>query len=322
MGKNQRRMGGVFCAALIMCWAAWAGEAGNAASSSGSGTSPAAQAQPVSWLDQIQVPLFAEAGPKGERGASGTPAAAANPDEQAPVSQMPWEVKFKVYAWIPGMSGHAGVGRAVSHLDVDYCDVLENLDLVESMAPFNLEARYGRFGLFADLFYVKLADQVQRGPITANLEATQTILELGGFYRVGTWPVNPSGQSTISLDALSGARFNRLEGNLGLQTPRHEISIGGVQEWWDPFVGPRVTWQANDKFSVFARTDVGGFGIEHCSDFAWQFIAGAEYDITKNVFVELGYRLLDTSFHNGSGRKEFTYDVLMQGPYLALGVKF
>lgn len=234
----------------------------------------------------------------------------------------PWEVKVKVYGWLPSIKGHAGRGRAVSSLDVSYSDVLHGLKKVESIVPVDIEARLGHWGVFADLLYAKVEDSSGRGPLKVNVVGEQTILELGGFYRVGTWPVKPGSDSTLSFDLLGGARYNRLEGSLGLQTPRRSISLGGTQEWWDPFVGPRVNWHAMDKLDLFARADVGGFGIENCSKFTWQFFGGAEYDFTKNFFVQLGYRLLDTDFERGSGRNHFVYDVHMAGPYFALGVKF
>ncbi len=88
------------------------------------------------------------------------------------------------------------------------------------------------------------------------------------------------------------------------------------------FVGPRITWQATEKLSLFARGDVGGFGIGNSSQCTWQVIAGAEYDILKNVFLELSFRLLDIDYVSGSGSDKFTFDAQMAGPYLALGVKF
>lgn len=240
----------------------------------------------------------------------------------APMNEKLWEIKFKAYAWITAYDGNVGTGNQVSGLDVNYCDVLHNLDLIDCMAPVNLEARYGRWGAYVDLFYVKLQDRVS-GPLgSADLQSEQTILELAGFYRAATWPLEASGQRSVTLDILGGARYNRLEGSIGLQLPNSAIQIQGSQDWWDPFVGPRVTWQATQKLSLFGRGDVGGFGIENCSHFAWQIVAGLDYDLTKNVFLELGYRLLDTDFESGSGANHFVYDVTVSGPYLALGVKF
>jgi opacity protein-like surface antigen len=302
---------------------AGAGLAGENASSVSAPAAASAANQSAMWLEHCQASLFGQTATSAPAdstsgGSSGKP----KENTYQSTCEKPWEIKFKAYGWLAGVDGNAGIGRAVSHLNVDYCDLIDNLDLVECMVPVNLEARYQHWGIYADLFYVRLEDQVRRNRVNVNLEFKQAILELGGFYRVGTWPTAPNTDSSITLDVLAGARYNRLEGNVGLETPERSISVGGTREWWDPFVGPRVIWQANEKLSLFARGDVGGFYLEHSSHFAWQIIAGADYDITKNFFIELGYRLLDTNFQSGSGPRHFTYDVRMQGPYLALGVKF
>ena len=292
---------------------------------------------PHDWLARAQA--LAQAASVGNAGGQGSaepflfseqakslPAADEPSADATPTTapQKSWEVKFKVYSWLTAINGRAGRGSNVSSLDVDYCDVIDNLDLIECMVPVNLEARVGRWGAYVDLFYIRLEDRAQ-GPLglaTADLEGKQTILEIAGFYRVGTWPCMPARTSSLTLDILAGARYNRLEGNIGLQLPRNRISVGGTREWWDPFIGPRLTWQVTEKLGLFGRVDVGGFGLDNSSHFAWQYIAGAQYDITRNCFIELGYRMLDTDFEEGSGSDKFTYDVRTSGPYLALGVKF
>jgi hypothetical protein len=200
--------------------------------------------------------------------------------------------------------------------------VFHVLDEVTCMVPINLEARYDKWGFIADLFYVRLKDSQKQGPVSVGIESTQTILEIAGFYRVGTCPVCPNGKGLLTFDVLGGARYNRFYGSVGLDTPRNSVNVGGAKEWWDPFVGPRVTLQATDKLSLSLRADVGGFGIKNCSNFVWQLVASAEYSITDNFFVEVGYRLLDTDYERGSGGTRFAYDATMSGPYLGLGLKF
>lgn len=269
--------------------------------------------------DESATPSASGAG-EGLSKALTTKPARADKAQSPATGEKPWEVQFKVYGWLAGANGTVGVGNRSSHLDVDYCDVLENLDLIHCMVPVNLEGRIGHWGAYADLFYVRLVGERDTRVGTARLIGKQTILEVGGFYRVGTWQLGSKSDSSLTLDVIGGARYNRVEGNVGLELPRRSISIGSPREWWDPFVGPRVIWKASDKFNVFARGDVGGFGIENCSHFVWQVIAGAQYNFTENIFVELGYRLLDTDYE--AGNPHFVYDVQMQGPYLAFGVKF
>lgn len=294
-----------------------------------------ATSQPSSgWLSLAPKPAAPGSGASQDSSAeqSPSPATAEVAEPSAPakaskagssfLTEKPWEIKFKAYMWVPEVNGRAGRGANVAELDIDYHNVFESLDEIESMVPVDLEVRYGHWGFIADLLYVKLEDQIRKGPAVINLEADQTILELTAYYRIDTWLLPPKCGKSLTVDILGGARYNRLNGAVGLQAPNAAISIGHAQEWWDPIVGPRVIWQATDQLSIFARGDVGGFGIENCSHFAWQFLGGLEYDFTKNVFIELGYRLLDTNFESGSGADHFTFDVRMAGPYMALGVKF
>jgi hypothetical protein len=258
-------------------------------------------------------------------GATSQPAESAAKEgaEALPAAEKSWEVKLKAYGWIPSIEGRAGVGPVSTPVDVTMGDVIDNLNLVEAMVPIDLEGRVGNWGAYADLLYVKLENRFRTATgVRVNVEADQTILEMGGFYRAGTWALSPGSRSSITLDVLGGARYNRIAGAVGLQGPHHGVSLGRSEEWWDPFVGPRVNWHATDKLDFFARGDVGGFGIDDCSHFVWQFIGGADYYFTKYFFAELGYRLLDDDFETGSGRNHFKYDLQMAGPYLALGVRF
>ncbi len=271
-------------------------------------TAPAKKAtsQPANWFDACKP-----VSPQWKK-----------PSESSRVDEEFWDVKFMAYGWIPSLHGHAGIGQRISGVDIGFADVIEALDKVESIAPFDLEARVGNWGVFSDLLYGKVADSAYKGPIKVNREADQTILETGGFYRVGTWACRPGSESDFTWDILGGARYNRINGEIGLQTPHHAISLGRAEEWWDPFVGSRVDWHAMKRLDFFARADVGGFGLENCSHCAWQFLGGVKYDFTKNIFAELGYRGLNTDFQTGSGRDRFTYDIFMGGPYLAIGVQF
>jgi opacity protein-like surface antigen len=333
MLRDAYRMTAVFLVAIALCPAVFAQD---------SAGDPRA-AQEDAWPKRVGNGFLADwelsdAGMTDTQGMVARPTASAPAPASQPSTSVgkeatgaslfapdPWEVKFKVYGWIPSVEGHAGVGGAVSKLDISICDVIEGLDLVEALVPVNLEARWGRWGVYVDLLYAKVEDEFRKGPaggVKVNVEADQTILELAGFYRVGTWPCSPSGDKYFTLDLLGGARYNRLSGAIGLQGANHGVALGRAVDWWDPFVGPRINWRPVDKLDLFARADVGGFGLEHSSHFVWQFIGGADYYFTKNFFVELGYRLLDTDFESGSGKGRFTYDIQMAGPYFALGLKF
>jgi len=269
----------------------------------------------------------------GSSGATGEQATADNAapagEQAAPAAPLigdePWEIRLKFYGWLPSIDGRAGLGKNGSPVNVTYGDLLSNLDTLQSLVPLDLEARLGHWGVYSDVLYLRAVTSTTVGPrggVKVGVAGQQTIWEIGGFYRVGTWAVNPHWGNSISVDAIGGVRYNNLGGTIGVETRRHAVSVGGEKEWWDPFVGPRVIWNLDEQFSLFARGDVGGFGIEDSSNFVWQFIGGGDWNICKYCFLEAGYRMLSTDYETGTGFRHFTYDTRMGGPYIALGVKF
>jgi opacity protein-like surface antigen len=54
------------------------------------------------------------------------------------------------------------------------------------------------------------------------------------------------------------------------------------------------------------------------SDLTWSLQATVGYNFTEKVFVELGYRYLDTDYQDGG----FTYDVEQAGLYTGLSIRF
>jgi hypothetical protein len=73
-----------------------------------------------------------------------------------------------------------------------------------------------------------------------------------------------------------------------------------------------------DSFSIFARADIGAGG----SSFTWNALAGAEFRFNSWGSLFAGYRGLDLDYSSGSGADEFSYDMLMHGPFIGLEVRF
>lgn len=298
--------------------AAWIGCAVAAAVASHAAAQDERTAPPRdTWLALAQAPPLAAAEPSTQpAGRTAAPAGAADnrAQAQAPlIGDEPWEVRLKVLAPVVGLRGRGGAGAGVRNVRVTYDDYLHFVDEFECIAPVNLEARCGRWGLLVDLFYIRLEDRVRLRGRQIDLKLKQTALELGGFYRLGTWPMGPRCGHSLSVDVLAGARYQRVEGNVAMQTP-----AVSAREWWDPFVGSRVTWNINGKLSLFARGDVGGFDLPNSSRFTWQFVGGLDYYFTRNCFAEVGFRLLDTNYRAG----DFVYDIETSGPYVAFGLRF
>lgn len=93
-------------------------------------------------------------------------------------------------------------------------------------------------------------------------------------------------------------------------------NIAGDESWVDPFVGMRGQLNITRALFLAARGDVGGFGVS--SDLVWQAAGSVGLKLTRNLFVEAGYRFLSTDFTDGG----FTYDLDQSGAFMGLGITF
>jgi hypothetical protein len=102
------------------------------------------------------------------------------------------------------------------------------------------------------------------------------------------------------------------------QTLESKLDTGTsrVDDWWDPFIGLRGRLNLSRAWYLTGRGDIGGFGVG--SQLAWQVEAALGYQITRNIFIEAGYRVLDMNYQ-GNG---LTYDVMAHGAQLTIGVRF
>jgi hypothetical protein len=75
----------------------------------------------------------------------------------APVIQT-WTYSFTPYIWATSLSGSTTVKGRTTDIDASFIDILNHTEFPKDLfqvAAFG-EARYGRFGLLADIAYMKL----------------------------------------------------------------------------------------------------------------------------------------------------------------------
>jgi hypothetical protein len=89
-----------------------------------------------------------------------------------------------------------------------------------------------------------------------------------------------------------------------------------TDDWWDPFIGLRARYNFNERYYVTAKGEIGGFGVG--SDLTWQAEAALGCQLTPRVFTEVGYRAFGVDYEKDG----LTYDVIMHGAQLTLGITF
>ena len=222
------------------------------------------------------------------------------------------------------MSGDFGVRGIVSPLDVKFTDILERLDQI----PIVLSAyvRYHRWEFFGDGQYLKLSDSVTLPGLLfdrADIEIKSAFVEAFVGYRV----INCE-KGVLSV--FAGARYNYMSGDLQIfdnGDPRFpalrqrlgipdSLRVSGSKEWVDPVIGIGGKVRVAKPVSIYAKGDIGGFGA--ASDFTWQMQGGLEFQVTRWLYSNVGWRYMKYDYKSGG----FSNETELNGPYIETGIKF
>jgi opacity protein-like surface antigen len=207
-----------------------------------------------------------------------------------------WKWRITPYAWAMGVDGDMGAGGVTAPVDIDFVDVVDELDMAGMLA---VEADNGTWGVIVDGSYLRLDDE-SKG---IDVELEQWIIEGAALYRV-----SKSDKTQVSLGG--GGRY--IEQDLDLSAGG--LDAEGTEGWGDPLLVLRVRQQFGPNCYGVLHGDIGG-GIDGGSDLTWQAIATAGYAFTETVSGLLSYRYLDYDFDDNG----FTYDAASSG--IALGVQ-
>jgi hypothetical protein len=110
--------------------------------------------------------------------------------------------------WIAFLSGEVGLRGVNTDANVGFDKILKQ---VKGIASFSADARYDRFGVYADILYLGLADSVYPGGLisSTNIDLSEYLVDGEVYYRVIEGPRG-------WLDLRAGARYTDLYNSLGL----------------------------------------------------------------------------------------------------------
>ena len=221
-----------------------------------------------------------------------------------------WKFTVTPYTWAIGIKGDVGVRGQTARVSISFDQVLKHLD---GAFLLPVELTKGRFGVGAEVMYVKLSDDRATAGILftgADAEVKQWIVSLAPRIRVVS-------TNRVQADVLFGARLWSLDNSVTLHRVNGpDIGIGLNNTWVDAFGGGRVFYKLTDRWLVQARGDVGGMG----SLLSWQAIGLVDYRANSRFTLRAGYRQLDVDFHDGG--KALVYDIGIGGPIVGLSIHF
>lgn len=236
-----------------------------------------------------------------------------------------WTFDVAPYLWVPGIYGDVAVrGRTadVSLLPADFLSTL--FESFKFAALGRAEARRGPLVFTLDLLYLSLEeDNTGRLGVERNVEFSQLILEFGGGYQLGEWPLGAQSWPRLAVEALAGGRYVNLDSELhlaGTGPLGTRVDAEGTVDWLEPFFGARFRLAFSEALTFVVRGDVGGFGVG--SEVTWSLVGTLQYRVSRCVTLAGGYRVLDIDYEQGSGAERFVFDVQMRGPIFGLVIHF
>jgi hypothetical protein len=206
-----------------------------------------------------------------------------------------WQITFTPNLWAAGLSGRLGVQPRVEEVDLSFGDIIDQFD-IGVMGLF--EARRAPWVFRADLFFLNLGDD--REGVTVTQEELILQPEVGRTIVTGSWG---------AVDLLVGVRYWHL--SIDLTPP----DLSGDQGWVDATIGAAWRFQIAEQWHLFAKGDLGAGG----SQFSWQGLGGAGYDLGSCCTAVAVYRYLDVDYEKENG---LVYDVHSNGPALGVTLHF
>ena len=246
--------------------------------------------------------------------AAGAPTAATAADD--------WNFSVAPYLWGAGVDGTLTVMGHEADVDLSFEDILDDLDVG---AMVNLQARKDRFGLYADVLFLKVSDTSDvTNPAGATiLEATteteQWVVDFGASWEVASWV--KCGEKTGFVDLIAGGRYWNVESEIESDRPVFggDGKVEKTMEWVDPIVGARFSATLTPRMSLIGRADVGGFDIGDASELTWSASAYLGWHFTPLVSGWFGWKYLSVE---READRDNVVDLALSGPVLGVAFTF
>ncbi len=218
-----------------------------------------------------------------------------------------WQFELTPYLWVVGMEGSTGPKNLEADVDMNFGDILDNLD---KAFIINMEANKGQWSIWLDFIKMKLSKEGAAGPFNVDLGMKQMLTEVAVAYQL------PEHEH---IDLFVGGRYADVDATLTFDG-MGPVGIGRQavfgDSWVDPLLGIRGTWNLSDKWNIRARGDIGGFGVG--SDFSWHAILTAKYQLNETISFKIGYRYLDIDYDDNG----FVYNMATSGITAGVGFRF
>ena len=137
-----------------------------------------------------------------------------------PAAIQGWTYSLTPYFWATSLNGSTTVKGRTTDVDAGFFDILDHTQFPKGLFELAAlgEARNGRFGLLADVVYIKadLGASITRSRATdaigaavgvsAGLDTKMVIAEVAAAYEIARWSGLTAPASSTALDLYAGGR--------------------------------------------------------------------------------------------------------------------
>ena len=227
-----------------------------------------------------------------------------------------WEFALApLFLWGMGISGDSTIGDVSAPLDVEFKDLLDNL---EAIFTVHFEARKDKWTIFSELQYADIRPEatLSMGPVSAvaDIGFKNTMVEVGVAYAFRE-------TQNTRWEVLGGFRYTdqdlTVDATLTFPPPVNEqnIEMTGGDNWSHALVGARFIGIMSNEWTFIGRTDVGYGGSDNT---AFNAAVMFDYRFRNWGSAFIGYRYLKYDFDNKNTDDRYAYNAYQSGPLAGL----
>lgn len=240
---------------------------------------------------------------------------------------------LKSLTGVASIRGSVEYGRIGLLTDISYVSVAGEEGRLQDITTRSIEGPLGRRSL-------TLTPDSQRS-VAASISNIQGLYDLALRYRFGDRESAVARAGSFAVIPYAGVRFVNMQYNLAVQSsgpgrtltfrgPRLEgsrtlegLNLQPQQSFGSTVAQPLLGTQAmlflSPRLRLFARADIGGFGLNNADDYSWNTQLGVGYAIGNSTQLNISWRYLHLGGRNGED-PENAFNINQNG--VEAGVKF
>jgi opacity protein-like surface antigen len=289
----------------------------------GSGEPATSEAAPSPWAGTVELYGFAPLRTTGSTTVKGF-----ETDLDLNLGQV-----LRALTGTAAIRGSVEYGRIGLLTDISYVSVAGEEGRLQEIRTRSIEGPLGRRSL-------TLTPDGQRS-VAASISNIQGIYDLALRYRIGDRETAVARAGSFAVIPYAGVRFVNMQYNLAVQSdgpgrtltfrgPRLEgsrtlegLNLQRQQSFGSTVAQPLLGTQAmlflSPRLRLFARADVGGFGVNNANDYSWNTQLGLGYAIGNSTQLNISWRYLHLGGSNDQV-PENAFNINQNG--IEAGVKF